>query len=464
MTLRPYQSADIDRLRDAIRTHGSAVYQLPTGGGKTVVASEIARRAYERGRRTIFLVHRRELVRQAVETIMAAVPGVSIGVEAAGWPAQPWAAMQVGMVQSINRRSYDVNPGMVIVDEAHHARAATWEKVLARWPGVPRLGLTATPERLDGKGLAEHFGSLVSGPSIDDLVADGYLAPTRTLRIPSGLALAGVRKTRHGEYRADDVRERITAKVIASAVDAYMDYARGKRAIFFGVHVSHSKQVIADLRARGVRAEHVDGTDSPARRDRVMNDFRTGGIEVLGNCDLISEGFDAPACEVVIMGAPTRSVTRFLQMAGRAMRPAPGKTAMVLDLAGITYELGLPDDPRFWSLQDGEVTERKASRKPSECPRCHTVFHGKRCPQCAMAVEPLPQAQVEQVRSELVEAKRGEPKMRRPDLMKALSQARRASDPKEALLAIAAAQGYKTGWAYHILKVWGIRDDASTAV
>ena len=395
MTLRPYQGEAVARLRDAVTRHGSAVYVLPTGGGKTVVAAEIARRAHAKGARTLLLVHRRELVAQAVNTLADACPGVSVGVEAAGWPAQPWADLQVGMVQSINRRAHTTRPDLVIVDEAHHARAATWEKVLARWPGVPRIGLTATPERLDGKGLAEHFGNIVLGPTIDELVAQGYLAPTRTLRVPSGLALADVRKDRHGEYRADDLRQRITGKVVASAVDAYMDYARGKRAIFFGVHTNHSRQVCEGLRAHGIRAAHVDGTDTPARRDRVMNDFRTGGLDVVGNCDLISEGFDAPACDAVIMGAPTRSVTRFLQQAGRAMRPGPDKTALVLDLAGITYELGLPDEPREWTLADGEVkAAHEGKAAPTACPNCHTVFYGKRCPVCAVVVTPAPLPEV----------------------------------------------------------------------
>ena len=457
MTLRPYQQDAVARLRDAVTRYGSAVYVLPTGGGKTVVAAEIARRAHAKGSRTLLLVHRRELVAQAVATLAEACPGVSVGVEAAGWPAQPWADLQVGMVQSINRRAHTARPDLVIVDEAHHARAATWEKVLARWPGVPRIGLTATPERLDGKGLAEHFGNIVLGPTIDNLVEAGYLAPTRTLRVPSGLALAGVRTTKNGDYRADDVRERVTGKVIASAVDAYMDYARGKRAIFFGVHTAHSEQVCAGLRSHGIRAAHVDGTDSPARRDRIMNDFKTGGLDVVGNCDLISEGFDAPACEVVIMGAPTRSVTRFLQQSGRAMRPGPGKTAMVLDLAGITYELGLPDEPREWTLEDGEVRDAKAKgRKPHECPACHSVFYGRRCPGCSAVVTPMELPEVTSVRSELVEAKRGAPKVRRDALMGMLAKARRSDDPLVALRDIAAENGYKPGWVHHIARVWGL--------
>ena len=161
-----------------------------------MVAGEIARLAAEKGSRTFFLVHRRELVKQAVDTLLEAVPGVSIGVECPGWPQMPWAPLQVGMVQSVARRPRVAKPDLVIIDEAHHARAKTWETVLGRWPDARRIGLTATPQRLDGKGLGQHFSEIVLGPSIPELVADGSLASCRTLRIPSSLQLEGVRTNR----------------------------------------------------------------------------------------------------------------------------------------------------------------------------------------------------------------------------------------------------------------------------
>ena len=456
---REYQLRAVGELRQALLDFGSVVYRLPTGGGKTVVAAEIAQKVYANRKRSLLMVHRRELVKQAIETISEAVPGVSVGVEAAGWPAQPWAMLQVGMVQSLVRRQISFNPDLIMIDEAHHVRAATWEKVLARWPGVPLIGFTATPERLDGKGLGSHFATMVHGPEIQELVEAGWLAPTRTLRIPSGLSLEGVRQDKHGEYRESDLRERVTDTVIASAVDAYCDYAMGRRAIFFGIHTRHSREVCDGLRARGVRAEHVDGTDSTARRDRIMQLFRTGGIDVVGNVDIISEGFDAPACDVVMLGRATRSVTRFLQAAGRAMRWGPGKTALVLDLVGCTYELGLPDEVRHWSLEDGEIQSKQAPTT-KECPRCFTVFYGRVCPGCHLALkEPMPLPAVAQVRSELVEAtpsKRREVKLRRPVLNELLRQARASSDPKAAVVEIASRNGYKAAWSKYILRAWGM--------
>ena len=416
----------------------------------------------------LFLVHRRELVKQAVDTMYEAMPGVQLGVIARGWPELPWAGLQIGMVQTIARRKHLMfKPKIIIVDEAHHVRAATWEKVFQMWPDAKLIGLTATPERLDGKGLGAHFAEMVSGPEIKELQqtinpATGLpvLAPVRTLRIPSSLVLDGVAHDKNGEYRGNDISERITGAVIADAVRAYQRYASGKRAIFFGVHRDHSKRVCASLREIGVRAEHVDGDDSMARRDRIMTAFKTGGLDVVGNVQLIDEGFDAPACEVVMMGSPTTSVTRYLQQAGRAMRPMAGKTALILDLAGISHELGLPDDVREWSLEDGEIRDgKKAHKRPRDCPRCQTVFWGRICPHCNHS-EPM--AEVNQVDTELEEAtgatpKSGKRRLSRKELNKQLAVAHRAENKEQALMEIAARNGYKKTWAHAILRVWNTR-------
>ena len=464
MPLRDFQANDVQRIREAVVRSNSVVYVAPTGSGKTVVGTTIANGATTKGNKVLFLVHRRELVKQAVDTMYEAMPGVQLGVIAAGWPELPWAPLQVAMVQSIARRPHlRFKPKVILIDECHHVRAATWEKVLAMYADAKLVGLTATPERLDGKGLGHHFAEMVLGPNILELVDMGFLAPTRVLRIPSSMMMDGVRTDRHGEYRQDDVREKVTDAVIADAVSAYMRYAKGRRAIFFGVHRDHSKRVCAGLRELGVRAEHVDGDDPTARRDRIMNEFKTGGVDVVGNVQLVDEGFDAPACEVIMQGAPTTSVTRYLQQAGRAMRPGVGKTALVLDLAGNSHALGLPSDVRSWSLEDGELRDgAKAHKTPRDCPRCYTVFWGRLCPTCQLATE---YSIINEVETELEEAssatpKRGSGGLRRKELNRQLAIAHQSPDKEKALLEIAARNGYKRTWAYAILRVWGIKASA----
>ena len=157
-----------------------------------------------------------------------------------------------------------------------------------------------------------------------------------------------------------------------------------------------------------------------------------------------------------MLGAPTRSVTRYLQQAGRAMRPGEGKTALVLDLAGISHELGLPDEVREWDLADGEIRQpKKAHAAPRECAQCHTVFYGRVCPTCAYAV---PLAEIQQVETELEEAKGPDRAMkqgnRRNDLWRDLAIAKRSTNPEQAVYALAQRKGYKPGWATHIIRAW----------
>ena len=452
---RWYQSEAVPAIRAALVKHRSVVYVLPTGGGKTIIAAEIARRAAAKGSRTMFLVHRRELVKQAIGTLREACPGMSIGVEAAGWPRMPWALLQVGMVQTIVRREGIEPPKLVFIDEAHHMRAAMWEKVIARWPAAALVGLTATPERFDRRGLGKHFKSMVLGPSIERLVSDGFLAPTRTLRLPSLLKLVGLKRDRNGEYSRKDQGTRVTPHAIAATVDAYKRYADGKQAIFFGVNTNHSRSVCEQFRGRGISAWHVDGTDPDSRRDRIMREFRDRSIRVIGNCDIVSEGFDAPSCEVIILGAHTSSVTRYLQNAGRAMRPGPGKTALVLDTTGISHDLGLPDEPREWSLEDGEVKKKRKKNTARACKVCFTLFRAKICPQCGHV--PPPPSVPEETSTELEEARRmPRQRGRRSSLWAEVSQAKRSDSPRAALESIAEARGYQPGWALHILRAWGL--------
>ena len=166
---------------------GNRVYCLATGAGKTVVAAEIARLAGLKGSRTLFLVHRRELVRQAVDTLYEACPGEQVGVIAAGWPELPWAPLQVGMVQSIAKRERIPDFDLIIVDEAHHARAKTWATVLARWPKARLIGLTATPQRLDGKGLGRALRGDGVGADDTGVGGNGQFGP-----VPDAAGAVGV--------------------------------------------------------------------------------------------------------------------------------------------------------------------------------------------------------------------------------------------------------------------------------
>ena len=203
MPLRDYQENDVERIREAVMRSGSAVYVLATGGGKMWIAAEIARRTTAKGHQVAIMVHRRELVKQSINTLSEACPGMSIGVESAGWPSMPWALLQVGSVASMVRRGPRIKPRVVIWDECHHSRAKTWESVKARWPDAAHIGMTATPERLDGKGLGEHFAEMVLGTeaflTLCQWANRDILHHAAHLTLPSHFQRERMRQDRNGE-------------------------------------------------------------------------------------------------------------------------------------------------------------------------------------------------------------------------------------------------------------------------
>ena len=348
---RGYQVRGVLDILQALDEGKRPLYVLPTGAGKTVVAARVTQSLIQYGRRIHFWVHRTELVDQALETLQAALPWDAIGQIRAGTHTQPDALIQVAMVQTLIRRikTQEIErPDVVFVDEAHHARASTWEALLEWCPDAKVVGLTATPSRLDGKGLHEHFDTMIEGAGDAALVEGGYLAPVKTL-VPSHAQVI--------EWRRN--RDTVT---VAHAVKAYQDHASGKQAIYFGWTVADSREVADAFNAAGVSAAHVDGKTPIEQRRAVMERFRSGDLAVVCNFDIISEGFDAPACDAVILGAPTASVVRYLQRAGRARRP--GKTAWILDLAGMSHYFGPSNQEREWTLADGAIKPKTGGLLP----------------------------------------------------------------------------------------------------
>ena len=464
MELYPYQQLAVRDISYALRDHQKVVYVLPTGGGKTVIAGELARGREAKGTRSLFLVHRKELVDQAVNTLREFLPDTcEIGIEAAGFPRTPWATIHVGMVQSIvNRLDTFKAPRFIFVDEAHHARANTWELVLKSWPDAYVIGLTATPERLDGRGLAAHFNVLLEGPSSKDLIDGDYLAPLRVLR-PTLADLTGtLRVGSNGDYMRSDVDEQWEAnreRLAVNSVDAYLRYAKGRRAIFFGRNINHSQDVAARFCSMGIPAEHVDGTTARYNRDASNRRFRDGKTKVLCNVRLFDEGFDVPACDCVIIGFPTKSMTRWRQACGRSMRWREGKVALVLDTEGVSHDLGLPTDPIEWSLEDGHVdTKKRRKRESKTCSECATVHYSALCPNCYGTQTD----DIAEIELELEEATEAPPprhrKLSRSELNVRLAQIH--NEPREcqldALRQLAVEIGYKPGWVNVIRNLWGL--------
>jgi DNA repair protein RadD len=292
IVLRPYQAAAVDALRHAYRTGNRApLFQLPTGGGKTVVFAEIIRSAKSRGRPVGVLVHRRELIRQACDKLDWA--GVSYGVIAAGFDPNPDELVQVGSVQTVRRR-LDTLPrfAFLIFDEAHHCRAITWQTIIEAQPQAKKLGVTATPIRLDGKDLSVEaggiFDALICGPTVRRLIKDGFLSPAKVFVPHRKLDLTGI-AVRAGDYVSSELATRIDRPEIAGdAIEQYRRHADHQPAIAFCATVGHAEHVASAFRAAGYQAACVHGDLNRKDRDRLIAGLGTGEVEVLASCDLIT--------------------------------------------------------------------------------------------------------------------------------------------------------------------------------
>ena len=400
MILRPYQSAGIEAIRAAFRQHRSVLYVAPTGAGKTTLFSYITQSAAARGKRVVILVHRAELVRQTCETLRRVE--VQHGVIKSGY--EPNAApVQVASVQTLARRISEYPaPDLVICDEAHHGTSATYETVFSAWKTAHILGVTATPQRLDGRGLGAVFETLIRGPEVADLIKQGYLCRPQYFAPPA--TPQKYRITRGDFDRAETEQAMDKPRITGSAVAEYSRRCAGVPAIAFCVsrlHAAHTRDAFRDA---GYRSECIDGTNTDEERAELLAGLASGAVQVLVSVDLIGEGVDVPVCTAAILLRPTASLALHLQQIGRVLRPAPGKShAVILDHAGNIYRHGLAEERREWSLA-GEVRRTvSAADSLMQCPACYAIFEpAPACPCCGHEREGKPRV-IETVHGELVE-------------------------------------------------------------
>jgi DNA repair protein RadD len=374
--LRPYQRDLVERLRQSYRGgHRAPLLQLATGGGKTHVFAEVARGAYQRGNTVLVVAHRRELVAQAGAKLELA--DVPYGIIAAGSPGGLEHPIQVGSVQTLARRHNSLPSfALLIFDEAHHCRAAQWKRLIEAQPGAKLLGVTATPARLDGKGLGVNaggpFDDLIVGPPAAALIDGEYLSPARCFVPAQRIDLKGVH-VRAGDYVAAELAAVLdTAGITGDDVDQYRRRANHRTAIAFCALVSHAEHVAEAFSNAGYRSACVHGGLAKQERDRLIEGLGNGAIEVLTSCDLISEGLDVPAVGAVILLRPTKSLVLHRQQIGRGMRPAPGKSALIVnDHVGNCIRHGLPELEPEWSLAG--VENRSRAVASWECPECGCI-------------------------------------------------------------------------------------------
>jgi superfamily II DNA or RNA helicase len=414
--LRDYQIAAVEQAETIVRGGTKHwIFQAPTGSGKTLVAAHIMERARRKNRRCLMLGHRGELARQPYEKLIeSGVAAEHIGVMWAGEKklANPGAPIQCGTIQSV--AAFDDLPpaDIVIVDEAHRGVSPTYVKLLARYPNAVVIGLTATPERLDGRPLREIFEKIIVVAQPSQLVARGFILAPRVFTVPQK-NLPDLRDVprRHGDFEPRALAAAVRRRhLVGSIVEHWLARAERRRTISFATDRVHSQAIVMEFCAAGVRALHVDATTPKAQRKRALEQLRSGEIEVVSQCDLWIEGIDAPEVKCAILARPTESITIHLQSIGRIVRPWESITAVVLDHAGNARRLGLSDFDRTFSL-DGRrkrVAGEDDDFGTRTCPSCYLVMraHVRVCPQCGEVFRPEPDRSVRTVAGTLVELTR----------------------------------------------------------
>lgn len=449
MQLREYQNEIIGTARKLMSSgKKSLLIQSPTGSGKTLLTAYMLKSAASKGICSWFINHRRELIKQSSKTFSDV--GVTHGIIAVGFAPEHQRMTQIASIQTLARRYKNYRaPGLIVWDECHHVAAKGWSAIHDAFPNAFHIGLTATPERLDGNGLRKWFEEIIKGPSVTWLIENGFLAPYK-LFAPRGISVSGI-KSRMGDFAKDQLNKVADKPTITGdAIKHYQKHASGKRAVVFCVSIEHSKHVSDQFNAAGIKSEHVDGETDTEVRDSAIKRFESGETKVLCNVELFGEGFDLPALECAILLRPTQSLGMYLQQVGRALRPHPDKqVAIILDHAGNCERHGLPDEEREWSLdgREGRGSKSDGGKSVKICPRCFAAQNfAKNCVYCGFEFES---------KSRKIQHAEGDLQEIDLDAMRRIRNQQQAKCSRfEDLVELGRKRGYKRPhlWAIHILR------------
>lgn len=346
--------------------------QSPTGSGKTILFSAVAQKFTQRGDSVLVLAHREELLLQAKEKLES-VTGYEVGLIKSGYKSNRERLIQVASIQSFTRRKNWPNVGLVIVDEAHHSAANSYTKILEHYSDSYILGVTATPARPDGQGFKYIYDKLILGRSVRELIEAGHLCKFKLFAAPKTIITTSVKVTGR-EYNLAELAEAIdTSLIMGDLLETWRRYAQGKKTVVFAVDVKHSKAIAVAYQEANIPAEHLDGETPADERKAIIERFRQGKTLVLTNCGIFSEGFDLPSIEAIQCVRPTKSLILWLQMVGRALRPASGKEhAIIIDHTQNWFFHGLPDEEREWNLEPTSLSGQQ--KHTLQCPECNHVF------------------------------------------------------------------------------------------
>lgn len=365
-SLRDYQQEAKVKIFGQWDVVDSVMFQMPTGTGKTRLFTSIIRDInlnslrIHRREGILIIAHRTELIEQIGESLNRY--RIPHGIIAGAFKDKRdlMLPVQVASVQTIthpsNRQLAEkFNASFIIIDEAHHAIANSYTRLWEFYPNAKKLGVTATPWRMDGRGFHGNFDVLLPSMSIKDFMAKGWLAPYQYYSVPLHNSICkdidaineyGV----DGDYKTSRLEEIVdTAKIRAQLLDSYFQFVSGKKGIIYSISKVHSKHICQQYKDAGIRIADIDSETPSALRKHIVQDFKNGEIDILVNVDIFSEGFDCPNLEFVQLARPTRSLVKYIQQVGRGLRKNGDKQCLILDNVGMYGRFGLPDDDRPWN-------------------------------------------------------------------------------------------------------------------
>lgn len=381
-TLRPYQHENKERVYDAWETCQSVMLQMPTGTGKTRLFVSIIKDIFHYSRDTkhaykvLILVHRKELVDQIDEELGCRY-GLAHGIIQSGDRERKRYPIQIASVQTLSRRLdrwTDKEFDFVIIDEAHHTTAQSYQEIIKAFPHAKLLGVTATPCRLNGEGFTGTFETLILSAPISKFINDGYLSDYLYYSVPKysfiQKEIDGIKKFRNGDYDEHEI-EKIcdNNRIRAQVVNTYLEYAKGKKGIVYTINKTHNKNLCDEFLSHGINAVAIDSDTPKQVREGYIEDFKNGRLEIICNVNLFTEGFDCPDIEFVQLARPTKSLALYLQQVGRGLRISEGKEKTVfLDNVGLYNKFGLPKARRHWQQHfqgklESEITEENVSEE-----------------------------------------------------------------------------------------------------
>ena len=419
--------------------------------------AEIARRTTANNKRVMFLIHRKEVLQQAVRTFDKQDVDPNL--------------LTSGMVQTLTRRVDKLpTPDVILVDEAHHALAKSYQRILNKFPKAIVLLFTATPHRTGRVQLDRIADDIIVGQSIHELTEKGFLAPFRYFQPPGDFDSKLLKRGSTGDFTNDSMQQAMSTKIFGHIVKQYKRIAPGMQAVVYTYSIDSAIKIAAEFNSEGISAVEVDGTTSKEKRDLAVRKFREQEIKILVNVNLFTEGVDLPNVDCVIMARPTASLALYLQFSMRCLNPRPGKTAIIIDHANNFKSFGYPDDDRDWkqAIKSGKQKSKTLLKDPGlsivTCDYCFAVVKASevkdgKCPICGKPIKVHEAKPISDV--DLVEATKARKQLVKKILhdnvyQNVINKKVNELHTMAELQAYAKIHGYKPGWAFFQAKRKGI--------